>query len=128
MTTEQNDASETAVYHPDCSRCGDPVVHATGGTMCSDCIRETPSTDECSICSEYNEKICGYHATCLWYCPDCGAIRRVGNRPSRPGSDDRVGCYNHPVFDEESHWMVRLTYESTAEKRLRNYINGGAEA
>jgi len=91
--------------------------------MCAQCIRETPGSEECSICTEYSEEVCGYHASCLWYCPDCGCIRRVGNKPARPESEITVGCYNHPVFDGESHRMVRLTYASTAEKRLMNYIS-----
>lgn len=92
--------------------------------MCEDCIRETPGTDECKICCEYDEEICGYHSSCYWYCPECGEIRMVGNRPSRPGSGDTVGCYNHPIFDGESHRMIRLTYTSTVEPRLRDYLGG----
>jgi predicted NAD/FAD-binding protein len=49
----------------------------------------------------------------------------VGNNPARPDSEKTVGCYNHPLFDAESHRMIRLSYRSTAEKRLRNYIKGG---
>ncbi len=133
----QNDTQESAVeHHPmwgpraarDCRRCGVELHRRHPNGMCRNCVRETPGTDECPICDEYREEICGYHATCLWYCPDCGCIRRVGNHPSRPGSGDTVGCYNHPFRFDESHKMVRLTYTSTAEPKLRDYVQGGADA
>jgi len=118
--------SGRATSHGVCSRCGDELPYAVPGIMCPDCIRETPGTDECSICAEHGERTCGYHATCYWYCPNCGYIRRVGNHPSRPGSGDTVSCLNVDAHD----WpglpqMRRLTYASTVEPRLRDYINGG---
>jgi len=122
----QNDTQESEVYHGECTRCGDELPYAISGIMCPDCINETAGTDECSVCSESGERICGYHASCLWYCPDCGDIRKIGNRPSRPGSGDTATCLN----TEAHSWpglpkMVRLTYTSKVEPRLRDYISGG---
>lgn len=106
-----------------CSRCGGARYRREPGQMCSDCVRETAGTDECRICREHKESICGYHGTCLWYCVDCGMLRRIGNQPARPGSDRTVHCPLDPsgVFEENEHTMVRLTYESLAGKNLKRY-------
>jgi len=122
-----SEQSPPGTHRGTCERCGDPIGHATGGIMCAECILETPGEADCDICERYSEQVCGYHGSCWWYCPECGYIRMVGNHPSRPGSDDTVGCYNHPVFDGESHEMVRLTYKSTVEPRLRRYIATGTD-
>lgn len=106
-----------------CSRCGSARYRHEPGQMCADCVRETPGTDECSICREYEERICGYHSSSLWYCVDCGMLRVIGNRPARPGSDETVHCPLDPsdVFEEDQHEMVRLVYRSLAGENLNRY-------
>lgn len=109
-----------------CSRCGVKTWRNGPTQMCPDCVRETPGTDECDICADYGERICGYHSTSLWYCLDCGHVRRIGNRPARPGTDATVRCCValHPDrsgLDNDFPRMIRLCYESLAPPRLRRY-------
>lgn len=118
-------AAHTEPSYGDCTRCGGTVPRHVTGIMCPDCVNETPGTDDCSLCQKYGERTCGYHATCWWYCTDCGYIRRVGNHPSRPGSGDTVACLNTDAHSwPDLPRMVRLTYTSLTEPRLREYIEG----
>lgn len=128
--SEGSDELKAETKHPvwgplvgECDRCGDPLYRRHPTRMCPDCVRETPGTDECPICADHGERICGYHATALWYCVECGMVRRIGNRPERPGSDATVHCPLDPsgVFEDGEHQMVRLCYESVAPPQLRRY-------
>jgi ribosomal protein S14 len=123
MVVVQHDHPEYGPMQGWCNRCGRPTYRYGPAHMCVECVRETAGTDDCPICQEYKESICGYHGTCLWYCVDCGMVRRIGNRPVRPGSDATVHCPLDPsgVFEENEHTMVRLTYESLAGKELGRY-------
>lgn len=129
---------EVLVYHehPEygplqghCKRCGGARYRREPGQMCADCVRETAGTDECSVCRDHNEKVCGYHGTCLWYCTECGMVRRIGNSPARPGSDRTVSCPLDPAspFEESTHEMIRLTYASLKGKNLKRYHKAQSE-
>lgn len=114
-----------------CRRCDDKLYRHMPNGMCPDCVRETPGTDECHICEEHGERICGYHATCIWYCLDCGHVRRTGNRPVRPGSDATTTCSPslHPDRGPfELPTMIRLCYESVAPPQLREYYKKRSDA
>lgn len=106
----------------DCRRCGEDLYSEMPNGLCPECVRETPG--ECHICEEHGERVCGYHGTALWYCVECGHVRRVGNQPVRPGEDvTKTCCVSlHPdrdVFNLPT--MVRLCYESVAPPMLRRY-------
>lgn len=139
-TLQEQYGDEYLVYHEhptwgelmgNCNRCGGPLYRKPHGRMCPDCIRETAGTDECPICEEHGERVCGYHATCIWYCPDCGHVRRIGNQPVRPDQDVTNSCCVslHPEdapFDLPR--MVRLCYESVMPPQLRDYYEKRSEA
>jgi len=114
-----------------CRHCDTKLYRHMPNGMCPDCVRETPGTEDCHICDEHGERICGYHSTALWYCSDCGHVRRIGNQPARPGTDRTVRCCVslHPESDwNEIPRMERLCYRSVAPPQLRRYSKQRGEA